>query len=241
MSALSVTSIGPALGPTVLCALLGAALHLVLSQKSGVVDRPFLRPIFLCTIFLAFTTSCALLVEREVALPVVGACTILILLSFLPALVQLLGDQEVRAPLLKSMGLRHRSPWGWRWRCRMVLGSEEACRGRLEKKTLALTARPIDAMLRLEVMELCLFLGELELALYHAHVLDEMLPTGDAHAHCLWRQAHILAERQLLLAEAQPVLNRLVTTYPEDSRSNHARRLIELFQSSSSDGTGNPG
>lgn len=239
MPALAVTSIGPALGPIVACALLGALLHLILAHGNTSRSMSYLRPLLLCVIFISFTTSCALLVQRDITLPVVAASAVLILLSFLPALLQLIGDQRNSPPLLQSMGLRPRSPWGWRWRCRMVLGNEEVSRERLHRKETALKHRPIDAMLRLEVMELSLYLGELDLALYHAHTLDEMLPAGDAHAHCLWRQAHILAERQLQLADAQPVLNRLVKMYPRGSRIDHALRLIELYQSSSSDGTGN--
>ena len=61
----------------------------------------------------------------------------------------------------------------------------------------------LDAILRLELLELSLSLGEYEEALYHAHALDEILPTGETHAHTLFRQAHIIAEKQLRLALGQ--------------------------------------
>ena len=85
-------------------------------------------------------------------------------------------------------------------------------------------------MLRLELLELSMGLGEYGEALFHAHALDEFLPRGETHAFVLLRAAQILAEKQQRLAAAQPVLHRLIRLYPVSVHRDEADRLIRLFE-----------
>jgi hypothetical protein len=79
-------------------------------------------------------------------------------------------------------------------------------------------------MLRLRAMELALAANENSRALYHAHLLDEILPQGEAHAHVLWTTAQVIAIRQRRPADAMAVLNRFEKLYPSHGEQMPSRR-----------------
>ena len=73
-----------------------------------------------------------------------------------------------------------------------------------------------------KAMELALITNENSRALYHAHLLDEILPQGSAHAHVLWSTGEILVNRQRRPADAISVVRRLGTLYPSHRKIHPA-------------------
>lgn len=100
----------------------------------------------------------------------------------------------------------------------------------LEQKQKEVEARPTDANLRSQLIDLYLGLGDADGAMYHAYVMIELLPRGHAHAYALYRLSQILAERRNRLDAAQPYLRRIIRLYPRSFFASYARRLVNQYE-----------
>ena len=107
-----------------------------------------------------------------------------------------------------------KSPFLWRWRSRPWRKGTRQCLLKLDQLEQKLKKQPMDAILRLRAMETALVANENSRALYHAHLLDEILSQGSAHAHVLWTTGELLALRQQRQGDAIAVLRRLDNLYP---------------------------
>ncbi len=120
-------------------------------------------------------------------------------------------------------GQRTRAKWQ---RLARSAGNRHLLRAKREELVL----RPTDARLRRELVEIYLSLDDADSALFHAYVLAELLPRGQAHALALYRTAQILVERKRNLAAAQPCLRRIVRLYPRSFFASYARRLVNHYE-----------
>jgi hypothetical protein len=219
-------AVGQLLIPTVLNFLAGAGLYFAFrSRPSWRRSRP-VRALALSTIFVSLTIYAAFAIDGNSTLTATAACVMIVVGGYLPVVGHLLTHELPSAASEPDTGLA----LAWRVRRSLLFGGDGRRRRLWERKRRQLAKRSTDPLLRLELLELSLGLGEYEEALFHAHALDELLPTGETHAYALHRLAHILAERQLRLADAQPTLHRLVRLYPASSLRTDADRLIRLFQ-----------
>lgn len=100
----------------------------------------------------------------------------------------------------------------------------------LETKLTDVGDRPTDPVLRSQLIDLYLGLGDVENALYHAYALVELLPRGHAHGYALYRLAQILVEQRKRLDAAQPYLRRIIRLYPRSFFASYARRLVNQFE-----------
>ena len=106
------------------------------------------------------------------------------------------------------------SPFLWQVRSSIRRGNARNYQTRLEAIEKRLQTRSMDPILRLKALNLALAAHENSRALYHAHLLDEILPLGSAHAEVLWKTIQIMALRQRRPADAIPVLKRFEHLYP---------------------------
>ncbi len=183
----------------------------------------------LTAVFVSLVVYIALVVGAGTSVGLTAACLVLVFAVQFPIISHLI-LQEISAILPAEVEREAEVAWNWRVRRRLLFGSETRRRRLWLRKRKLLPQRSIDPVLRLELLELCVGLGEYGEALYHAHALDELLPTGETHAFALHRMAHILAERQQRLAAAQPTLHRLIRLYPVSAHRDEADRLIRLFE-----------
>ena len=72
----------------------------------------------------------------------------------------------------------------------------------------------MEPILQLKALELALAAKDDSMALYHAHLLDEILSPGEAHAHVLWTIARIISVPQKRPEDALSVLRRIEQLYP---------------------------
>ncbi|MGE3164167.1 MAG: tol-pal system YbgF family protein [Planctomycetota bacterium] len=100
----------------------------------------------------------------------------------------------------------------------------------LEARLADLGDRPTDPVLRSQLIDLYLGLGDVDGALYHAYALVELLPRGHAHGYALYRLAQILVEQRKRLDAAQPYLRRIIRLYPRSFFASYARRLVNQFE-----------
>jgi hypothetical protein len=219
-------AMGNLLLPTAVNFLAGGSLYLMFrSHPTWRSCRP-LRAAALSSIFVALAIFAASAIDGSTSLSVTAACVLVVVGGYLPVVGHLLTHEALVQPEETEITLT----WIWGVRRRLLFGSESRRRRVWARKRRRLSYHSVDPLLRLELMELSLGLGELGEALYHAHALDELLPTGETHAFALHRLAHIIAERQQRLAEAQPTLHRLIRLYPNSEHRANADRLIRLFQ-----------
>lgn len=200
-------SLGFALTPTFLCAMTGMALLVILDADPSLGRRRTTRFLLLSTLIIAFTFLCVILIQ----LPIQPLGKLVLatgaMLFLLPATFQLTRRAKE--------GQIDKSPLLWHWRCRPWWREARQCLLKLDQLEIKLKKRPLHAILRLKAMETALLAGEDLRALYHAHILDEILPMGSAHAHVLSTTSEILAKNQERSADAIPVLRRLDALYPE--------------------------
>ncbi len=199
-------SIGIALTPTFLCAMTGMALLVILDADSTLGRKRSTRAFLLAVLISSFAFLCAFLLQLPIHPLVKLILAIGAMLFLLPATFQIAlrakAEQVDRSPLL------------WRWRCRPGRGGTRQHLMKLDQLEMKLRKQPMDAILHLQALELALVANENSRALYHAHLLDEILPVGSAHAHVLWTTSEILVTRQRRPGDAIPVLRRLDTLYP---------------------------
>lgn len=212
--------------PTAVNFLAGGTLYLLFRSRPGWRRRRPLRAAALSAIFVSLTIYAAIAIDGSADLAATAACVLIVVGGYLPVVAHLLSQElpEITPEPDPALSL------SWRVRRRLLFGGEARRRRLWTRKRRQLPHRSTDPMLRLELLELSLGLGEFGEALFHAHALDEILPTGETHAFALHRQAHILAERQQRLAEAQPTLHRLIRLYPTSEHREDAERLIRLFE-----------
>ena len=219
---------GGLLIPTAMNFLAGGTLYFLFRSNPTWRARRTLRVAMLSLIFIAITVYGAAAIGGSAGLASTAACVLIVLGGYLPIVGHLLTHEF---PLGEPQSDRSPSlTWRWSLRRRFLFGSDARRRGLWMRKRQLLPRRSTDPLLRLELLELSLGLGEFEDALYHAHTLDELLPRGEMHAEVLYRLAHILAERQQRLAAAQPTLHRLVRLYPSSEERRDAERLIRLYE-----------
>lgn len=119
---------------------------------------------------------------------------------------------------------------GARWRKRLRRALRRGDLRILEDKLQEVQERQTDPVLRGQLIDLYLSLGDADSASYHAYALVEMLPRGHAHGFALYRLAQILAERQKRLDAAQPYLRRIIRLYPRSFFASYARRLVNQYE-----------
>jgi len=212
--------------PTAVNFLAGGTLFLLFRAHPVWRLRRPLRAAALSSIFISLTIYAAFAIDGTASVAATAACVLIVIGGYLPVVAHLL-THEIAAPppeVDPALSLT------WRVRRRLLFGGENRRRRLWTRKRRQLPQKSTDALLRLELLELSLGLGEFGEALFHAHALDEILPTGETHAFALHRQAHIIAERQQRLAEAQPTLHRLLRLYPTSEHRQDAERLIRLYE-----------
>lgn len=209
-------SIGLALTPTLLCAMIGLALFLVLEADPGLCRRRTPRGVFLSALIGSFAFLCSILLYLRVPLPAMIVLAGSALLFHLPAILRVASQAQEPIP--------DESPLLWRWRSSVGWGNPRKLLGKLQRLEKKLRKDPMNPMLRLRAMELALAANENSRALYHAHMLDEILPQGEAHAHVLWTTAQVIAIRQRRPADAMGVLNRFENLYPAQGEQMPSRR-----------------
>ena len=218
---------GNLLIPTALHFLAGGSLFLLFRSHPHWSRRRAVRALALSGIAVALTFFAASVIDGSTAIGSTAACLLIVIGGYLPVVGHLLVHEPAPATdHPPDLGLI----WTWRLRRRLLFGGESRRRQLWMRKRRLLEHRSVDPLLRLELLELSLGLGEYGEALYHAHALDELLPTGETHAFALHRMATILAERQQRLGDAQPILHRLVRLYPASEHRHEADRLIRLYQ-----------
>ncbi len=204
-------SITLALTPTFLCAMTAMALLVILDTKPTLGQKRSTRAIFLFILTISFALLCAILLQLPIH-PLVKVTLATAAMFFsLPATLKI--AMRAREEPHDS------SPLLWRWRSRPGWGGTRQHLmnlGLLEEK---LRLQPLDAILNLKAMELALAAHANSRALYHARLLDEILPEGSAHAHVLWVTSEILVHRQRRPADAISVLRRLEKLYPTHEKS----------------------
>jgi len=225
-------SIGLALTPTLLCAMIGMALFLILEADPGLCRRRTTRGVLLAALIGSFAFLCAILLYLRVPLPILIVLAGSALLFHLPAILRIASHAQEPIP--------DESPLLWRWRSSVGWGTARQHLGKLQRLEKKIREDPMNPMLRLRAMELALAANENSKALYHAHLLDEILPQGAAHAHVLWTTAQVIAIRQRRPADAMSVLNRFEKLYPSRGEQMPSRRWPSESRAPG-DGDGSPG
>jgi len=201
-----IASIGIALTPTFLCAMTGMALLVILDAVPTLGQKRSARAILLGVLIISFSILCAILLQLRIHPLVMLTLATSAMLFMLPA--------TLRIALRAREGHNDPRPGLGRWRSRPRRGGVRQQHQRLNQVEKKLLDRPMDAILRLRAMELALAANENSRALYHAHLLDEILPRGSAHAHVLRSTCEILVKRQRRPADAICTLGRLEKLYP---------------------------
>lgn len=220
---------GSLLIPTVIQVAAGTTLWILFRRNPQWHKQRPVRFGALLAIFISLIVYTAAAVGAGATMAVTAVCLIVVLLAHFPITSQLIAH-EAASILPEEVGREAEVAWNWRVRRRLLFGSESRRRRLWLRKRRQLPLRSTDPVLRLELLELSIGLGEFGEALFHAHALDELLPTGEIHAFALHRMAHVIAERQQRLAAAQPTLHRLVRLYPISTHRDDAERLIRLFE-----------
>ena len=202
------TSAGLALTPTFFCAMVGMLVLTALEQNPDLARNRKTRSILLFILGASFAILCLLLLRLRPMLPVMLILSLGALLFQIPACLRLRYPDQYRKD--------DRSPWLWRWRSRIPRRSPTSYLRSLDRVHRSLENRPLDAILHLKAMELALRCNENNRALYHCHVLDEVLSPGTAHEHTLRCQIYLLSHRQRRYEDAEGVLQRLESLYPVD-------------------------
>jgi len=199
-------SIGLALTPTLLCAMFGMVVLLILDTAPGLVRNRGIIGLFLAAIIGSFALLCSILLYLKIPFLVTLALGGSALLFLLPATFRIAARD----------GQKHldMSPFLWRWRSAAGSGSPEKMRARLAEVQRQLRSKPMDPILQLKALELALAAKDDSMALYHAHLLDEILSPGEAHAHVLWTIARIISVTQKRPEDALSVLRRFEELYP---------------------------
>lgn len=209
-----IASIGIALTPTFLCAMTGMALLVILDAAPTLGHKRSARAMLLGVLIISFSILCAILLHLRIGPLAMLTLATSAMLFLLPA--------TLRIAIRAREGHHDSSPWLWRWRSRPGRGGFRQHHQKLLQVEKKLRQRPLDAILRLKAMELALITNENSRALYHAHLLDEILPQGSAHAHVLWSTGEILVNRQRRPADAISVVRRLGTLYPSHRKIHPA-------------------
>ena len=215
--------------PTLIQILAGGLLFFFFRRRVRWKDQRSLRLAALSAIFISLILYSAAIVTTQATGAQIATCLLLVFLVYAPT-ISLLISQEAASILPAEVERQAEVAWTWRVRRRLLFGSEVRRRRLWQRKRRRLPQHSTDPILRLELLELSIGLGEYGEALYHAHALDELLPTGEIHAYALHRMAHVLAERQQRLGAAQPTLHRLIRLYPISEHRDDAERLIRLFE-----------
>ena len=205
-----IASIGIALTPTFLCAMTGMALLVILDAVPTLGYKRSARAILLGVLIISFSILCAILLQLRMQPLVMLTLATSAMLFMLPA--------TLRIALRAREGPNDTSPWLWRWRSRPGRGGVQQQHQRLNQVEKKLLDQPMDAILRLRAMELALAVNENSRALYHAHLLDEILPQGSAHAHVLRSTCEIMVKKQHRPADAICTLGRLEKLYPSQPK-----------------------
>lgn len=212
--------------PTVLHTAGGIGLFLLFrAHPLWRIRRPA-RLAALSLTFLSLTFYSAFAIDGSASPALTALFVMITLLGHLPLVAHLLTAELPPLDADPEGSLA----WTWRLRRRFLFGNERRRRRLWARKRRALRNRSTDPLLRLELLELCLGLGEYGEALFHAHALDEMLPRGPLHALALYRLGQVQAERQQRLADAQPALHRLLRLYPESEHRADAEHFISLHE-----------
>jgi hypothetical protein len=202
------TSTGLAMTPTFFCAMVGMLVLTALDQNPDLARNKKTRTILFCVLGVSFSLLCLLLLRLKPALPIMITLAAAAFLFQVPAYLRLRYPDRYRQ--------NDRSPWMWRIRSHVSNGSPGGYLRKLERIQQSLRRRPLDPILHLKAMELALRCNENNRALYHCHVLDEVLSTGTAHEHVLRCQIYLLSHRQRRHEDAENVLQRLESLYPTD-------------------------
>ena len=200
------TSTGLAMTPTFFCAMVGMLVLTALDQNPDLARNKKTRTILLCILGASFSLLCLLLLRLKPALPVMLVLAISALLFQIPAYLRLRHPERYRKD--------DRSPWIWRWRTYIPQRSPGTYLKMLKRTHHSLEKRPLDPILHLKAMELAVRCNENNRALYHCHVLDEVLSPGTAHEHVLRCQVYLLSHRQRRHEDAEHVLQRIESLYP---------------------------
>ena len=209
-------SIGIALTPTILCAMVGMVVLAALDQSPELARRKRTRSLLLCILIVSFTVLCFILLKIRPGRPAMGLLAISALAFMTPAYLRLRNPDKYRKD--------DRSPWLWRLRTHIPHRSASNYLSRLEKLEQKLKLRPLDPILNLQALELALRCNENNRALFHCHVLDEVLSSGSAHEHVLRNQIFILSHRQRRHEDAENVIQRLEKLYPVEYRHDEPPR-----------------
>ncbi len=199
-------TIGLALTPTFLCAMVGMALLLCIDSSPNLTKTRSGRWLLLCVLISTFASLCAILLFLRIPLAATAVLAGSALLFLLPPLL--------RIALMTHQAEADESPFLWQVRSSIRRGSARNYQTRLEVIEKRLQTRSMDPILRLKALNLALAANENSRALYHAHLLDEILPLGSAHAEVLWKTIQIMALRQRRPADAIPALKRFEQLYP---------------------------
>ncbi|MDE0960251.1 MAG: hypothetical protein OSB09_05670 [Planctomycetota bacterium] len=199
-------SIGLALTPTLLCAMFGMVILLILDGEPRLARHRSVMGLFLTAIIGSFALLCSILLYLKIPMLVTLIMGGTALLFLLPATFRIAARD----------GQKHldASPLLWRWRSAPGSGPPDQMRTRLDAVQRQLVLKPMDPILHLKAMELALAARDDSLALYHAHLLDEILSSGEAHAHVLWTIARVIAVQQQRPEDALCVLRRFEQLYP---------------------------
>ncbi len=219
---------GALLIPTAIQVVVGGSLYLLRKRPIWEQMRQ-VRYAALMAVFVSLVVYVAAVAGAGASLGWLVTCLTLVLAIHFPIVSQLI-LLEVSAILPAEVEREAEVAWNWRVRRRLLFGSESRRRRLWARKRRQLPQRSTDPVLRLELLELCIGLGEYGEGIYHAHALDELLPTGETHAFALLRMAQVIAERQQRLAAAQPTLHRLIRLYPVSVHRDEADRLIRLYE-----------
>ncbi len=214
-----VTSVGLALTATFCCAMVGMLVLTALDHDPGLARKKKTRSVLLCILLVSFTILCLILARLRPGLPVLLVLAISALIFMTPAYLRLRNPDRYHKD--------DRSPWLWRWRTYIPQRSASNYLRRLDKVGRELKTRPLDPILNLRALELALRCNENNRALYHCHLLDEILLPGSAHEHVLHTQVFILSHRQRRTEDAENVLQRLESLYPVDYRHDFPPRSEE--------------
>ena len=201
-------SVGLALTASLVCSMVGMLALMALDYDPELARKKNSRSFILSGLIAIFAVLCLILFRLRPPLPIFGLFSLGTLMFMWPAFRRLNNPD--------SRMSRDRSPWLWRWRTRLNNRRPESCLRKLEKIERQFAAAPLDPILHLKALELSLACNENTRALYHCHVLDEILDRGSAHEHTLRAQLFIMSHRQRRNEDAEKVLKRIDSLYPID-------------------------
>ena len=190
----------------------GTGLLVILDADPSLGRRRATRAILLTSLMVSFGFLCTILLQIPIQPLVKLTLALAAMLFLLPATFQL--------ALRAGEGRTDRSPFLWHWRSSQWRRDTRWCLRKLDQLEQKLKKQPMNAILRLSAMETALIANENSRALYHAHLLDEILLEGSAHAHVLRTTVEIMTSRQCRPDDANPVQRRLDHLYPEQRPHN---------------------